>query len=92
MNAAPDAHARQENRDYRLRIYMRANAGRWIARDSIMLACGFDSPKRQLVGAYVQFHNSVIRVNQQLKAEGLKIARSEDGAEIYSLILIVEAE
>lgn len=92
MKVAREDNAVQENRDYRLRVYMRANSGSWIARDHIMSACGFDNPQKQPVGAYVQFHNSLIRVNQQLKAEGLKIARSEDGAEIYSLISIVEAE
>ncbi len=92
MMAAREDYTTQDNRDYRLRVYMRANSGIWIARDYIMSACGFDNPRAQPVGAYVQFHNSLIRVNQQLKAEGLKIARSEDGAEIYSLISTVEAE
>ena len=92
MSTAPSVQAEQDYRDSRLRVCMRAHSGRWIARDSIMHACGFDNPKKQPVGAYVQFHNSLIRVNQQLKTEGLKIARSEDGAEIYSLISIVEAE
>lgn len=92
MKVAREDNAVQENRDYRLRVYMRANSGSWISHDGIMHACGFDNPKKQPVGAYVQFQNSLIRVNQQLKTEGLKIARSEDGAEIYSLISIVEAK
>ncbi|UCA47611.1 hypothetical protein [Pseudochrobactrum sp. XF203] len=91
MTTAPALQQDNETRDYRLRVYMRANSGSWIARGNIMHACGFDNPKSQPVGAYVQFQNSLIRVNQQLKAEGLKIARSEDGAEIYSLISTLEA-
>lgn len=92
MTIAPNLQQANEHRDYRLRVFMRANSGSWIVRDRIMHACGFDKPKQHPVGAYVQFHNSLIRVNQQLGAEGLKIARSEDGAEIYSLISMQEAE
>lgn len=92
MSTAPVLAPRLAHLDYSLRSFAHVNKRRWILRDRIMYACGFDRPKRHPVGAYVQFHNSIIRVNHQLKSEGLKIARSEDGAEIYSLISILEAE
>lgn len=91
MNAASILLTRLHQLDNNLRVHMKAGKTLWMKRDSIMRSCGFDSPKDQRVGAYVQFQSSVIRLNQQLKAEGLRIARSEDGAEIYSLVSIAEA-
>ncbi len=65
--------------------FMNQHKGKWIKRDRIMHCCGFDCPKEHPVGAYAQFHNSLIRTNQALKPHDLRINQSEDGAQIYSM-------
>ncbi|PYE89616.1 hypothetical protein [Phyllobacterium leguminum] len=65
--------------------FMTQHKGKWIARDRIMYCAGFESPKDQPVGAYVQFQCSLLRANRALLPHGFRICQSEDGAEIYSM-------
>jgi hypothetical protein len=50
-----------------------------------MRACGFDNPTEHPVGAYVQFANSLIRINRSIANSGLIIIRSEDALDLFSL-------
>lgn len=62
---------------------MKERKGHWMKRDHIIYRCGFENMKVDPLS--VEFHNGIIRANEKLARKGLKIVRSEDGAEIYSL-------
>lgn len=71
--------------DRALLAYFHYRPGQWIDRNTAMRACGFDSPSEQPVGAYVQFANSLIRINREIEHRGLIIIRSEDALDLFSL-------
>ncbi|OIN06110.1 hypothetical protein BFS86_19590 [Shewanella algae] len=82
----PDSHPLTE-RQLKLRNglidFLKSKRGGWFARDRIIFKCGFESMKVDPFGA--EFHNAIIRANISLARKGLKIVRSEDGAELYSV-------
>lgn len=71
--------------DRSLLAYFFDRKGEWLDRNKVMKQCGFDSPSKAPVGAYVQFANSVIRVNQEIAYRGVQIIRSEDALDLFSL-------
>lgn len=71
--------------DRALLAFFNDRQGKWIDRNLVMKACGFDDPKSQPVGAYVQFHASVNRVNAEIAYRSLSIIRSEDDLDLFSL-------
>lgn len=71
--------------DRALLAYFHDRKGKWIDRNLVMKACGFDDPAKQPVGAFVQFHSSVNRVNAEIAYRGLAVIRSEDDLDLFSL-------
>lgn len=55
-------------------------------RDKIMEWCEFPSPREQPVLAYVQFANSMIRLNHALHHLGMGVEGGVDTGEIYRLV------
>lgn len=80
MNLARIEDAKITRRD-RLIEYMLANKGKWLSRD--IYACHFESMR--VDPCSVWFHNAIIRANEKLARKGLKIVRSEDGEQVFSL-------
>lgn len=63
--------------------FLKSKRGGWFARDRIIFKCGFESMAVDPFGA--EFHNAVIRANVSLARKGMRIVRSEDGTELYSI-------
>lgn len=62
---------------------LKSKRGGWFARDRIIFKCGFESMKVDPLS--VEFQNAIIRANVSLARRGLRIIRSEDGTELYSI-------
>lgn len=60
--------------------------GKWLDRNKVMKACGFDSPDEHPVGAYVQFSHSLNRVNREIAQRGLSIVRDEAALDFFALV------
>ncbi|HEX2753653.1 MAG TPA: hypothetical protein VHP34_11235 [Alphaproteobacteria bacterium] len=67
----------------RLIDFLKSKRGGWFARDRIIFKCGFESMKVDPLS--IEFQNAVIRANVSLARKGLRIIRSEDGTELYSI-------
>lgn len=63
--------------------FLKSKRGAWFARDRIIFKCGFESMNVDPLS--VEFQNAVIRANVSLARKGLRIVRSEDGTELYSI-------
>ncbi|NTS31295.1 hypothetical protein HQ945_08505 [Phyllobacterium sp. BT25] len=71
--------------DRSLLSYFEQRPGRWIRRQAVMRACGFDDPIKQPVGAYAQFASTLIRVNREIAPRGLRIMRDEEALDLFAL-------
>lgn len=89
MNVARQTEPRHHLTERQIRLrnrlidLLKERKGQWVERDRIIFRCGFEAAKVDPLS--IEFQNAIIRANEKLTRKGLKIVRSEDGAEIYSL-------
>lgn len=75
--------ARQIELRNKLIDFLKPRQGEWFARDRIIFKCGFESMRVDPLS--IEFQNGIIRANIALARKGLKIVRSEDGEDKYSV-------
>lgn len=68
------------------RVYRYLKRHGAVLRDRVMHFCEFPSPREQPVSAYVQFANSVTRLNRTLRWHGEAIKGGVDTGEVYKLV------
>lgn len=87
MNATPlqiEPAKSAFHRTMRLYRYFRDNDG-WLPRDQIMHWTGFPSPKSNPVTAYVEFANTLMRLNKIIARSGRKIVGGIETGEKYRM-------
>jgi hypothetical protein len=83
----PMAHG-TANQNYsrmmRVYRYFRDNAA-WVTRERVMHWTGFPSPKDHPVIAYVEFANTLMRLNRVLARSGRRIIGGIETSELYRM-------
>lgn len=84
--AERDLKSNVEITDRDRRVYRHLKQHGAVSRDRVMHFCEFPSPREQPVSAYVQFANSVIRLNRALRWHGEGVEGGVDTGNIYRLV------